>query len=108
MTQKDSMDKLQPLIVSYKESLSAKIDVLDGQWLAAQHTFNKEQLKTFYHNAHKLAGSAGIYGFKDVGQSAHLLEIALKSLLTAEDLSVANKKNISQLLTDLRTTYNKH
>lgn len=70
---------------SYKLALPQKIDELT-------QLHEKEAIPKLIKALHKLAGSAGLYGFADLGQEARQLENACKSGISREDLEIGLQK----------------
>ena len=59
-------------------------------------------LRSLYQLIHRLAGSSGMYGFRDVGERAHHLESLLRPMLEAEwTLSAEVDSQIEYLLRQL-------
>ncbi len=74
-------ERLAHLRESYRRSLDDKRIAIDAAHRAAVTAdFAPEALAEFRHLIHKLAGSAGTYGFDDVFRCADTLEGTLKAL----------------------------
>jgi diguanylate cyclase (GGDEF)-like protein len=94
-------EKLQTLFISYAKKLPNIINAIAKQWSNLQEHYDLEQFKNFHRDVHSLCGSAGTYGYIELGKSARQLEIYLKSLLNNRELTNEQKNEITRLLTEL-------
>ena len=77
--------KLLKLIEMYRGSLPGKQREIDGAWQAAAAAdWNSDELKPLYHLVHKLAGSAGSYGFRELSEQTRKLDRRLSDTLAGE------------------------
>jgi periplasmic divalent cation tolerance protein len=60
----------------------ALLEAMSGQ-LAAAAAPDPEKMEDFERRAHSLAGSAGTFGFHEIGQAARSLEAAVRRLRAA-------------------------
>ncbi|MDX1838356.1 GGDEF domain-containing protein [Legionella taurinensis] len=95
----DVQHKLNALFATYRQSLPGKIETLREEWTALLKEWDKARLIDFHRNVHSLCGSAGTYGYTELGKAARALEVYLKSLLERPDpLSLNEQREIEQLL----------
>lgn len=70
--------RLQQMRDNYKQSLPAKKAELEAAWAACmQADWEEESVAALKTLAHKLGGSAGLYGFDDLGKAARALDLSL-------------------------------
>ena len=67
--------KLAALKQSYAASLPEKIKEIEQFWKTTNLNFSKEQFYDFHRAVHSLAGSAGTYGYYQLGQACRDLDI---------------------------------
>ncbi|MCK9490344.1 MAG: Hpt domain-containing protein [Xanthomonadales bacterium] len=58
----------------YKASLADKADELEALWPLPTSTPAKDRIPVLRQALHRLAGSAGSYGYTEIGSQARLLE----------------------------------
>ncbi len=76
---------LKKVIAAYARELPAKFAEIQRTWeQAAAEQWPADQLEELYHQVHKLAGSSGSYGFKDVSLAARALDRALSDVRAGE------------------------
>ncbi|WP_372982376.1 diguanylate cyclase [Marinobacter sediminum] len=78
--------KLELLKLRFKEKATKDIGLLQrttDQLRAGR--FGPNDVAAAYHSLHRLAGSAGTFGYSDLGEEARALEIKLKPLAEASD-----------------------
>lgn len=89
---------LQKLIASFGKSLPEKLQEIRELHLDEAQS-DDEALKEYYTAVHRLAGSAGSYGFPEVSQSARVLDRYLSDVIAGEKSYLASEA--STLLDDL-------
>ncbi|KTC99185.1 diguanylate cyclase [Legionella erythra] len=95
----DVQHKLNALFETYRQSLPGKVQKLREEWTTLLQNWDKSRLIDFHRNVHSLCGSAGTYGYTELGKAARALEVYLKSLLDHHDpLSIDQQSQIEQLL----------
>lgn len=95
----DVQHKLNALFETYRQSLPGKVQKLRDEWTVLLQDWDKSRLIDFHRNAHSLCGSAGTYGYTELGKAARALEVYLKSLLDNHDPLFLDQQNqIEQLL----------
>ncbi len=78
---------LDALRAQYRASLPDKWSELEQYWQAVRadtEAERREGLRRLQRRAHKLAGSAGSYGFEAIGAAAEALDDLLESQLDSE------------------------
>lgn len=95
-------EKLQALFEAFTKNLPNKIRRLETQWKNLEMQWDPQQFQDFYREVHSLCGSAGTYGYTELGKSARSLEEYLKPLLTIDSLPPLHKFEIASLLGELR------
>ncbi len=105
MPTKEIKDKLLALVAAYTKNLPDKIAGIEKQWLDLQDHWDQKKFQNFHRVVHSLCGSAGTYGYMELGKSARQLEICLKSSLNNPAISVEKKKEITDLLSALKKTF---
>ena len=77
--------KLQKLIEMYRDGLGDKQTDIDAAWARASDAgWQGESLKALYDLVHKLAGSSGSYGFRDLSEVARVLDRRLSDTVAGE------------------------
>jgi HPt (histidine-containing phosphotransfer) domain-containing protein len=72
--------RLQQMRDNYKQSLPAKKNELEAAWAVCMESeWTEESVAALKSLAHKLGGSAGLYGFSELGEAARALDGALFS-----------------------------
>jgi len=96
--------KLSILQGHYRSRLQSRVDEMQQLWdKLLQDGWGLSVAREFYRLAHNLAGSAGSFGFAEIGQLAHNLEEALapfivKATATPDDITI---KWLTQKLANL-------
>ncbi|MFC3854042.1 diguanylate cyclase [Salinispirillum marinum] len=75
----DFADRLEALRVAYRKRLDAELKEL-GQLIKGHATEPKESLLRLHAQLHKLAGSAGTFGYEQLGRIARQYEQSLNSV----------------------------
>ena len=78
--------KLELLKLRFREKATKDIDLLQvaaGRFRVGDCA--TEDIATMHHSLHRLAGSAGTFGFSRLGEEARSLEILLKPLTGGDD-----------------------
>jgi HPt (histidine-containing phosphotransfer) domain-containing protein len=70
-------DRLKALYSRYRDALPERLGRLDGL-LAEARGGSADSLKAFVADLHKLAGTAGSFGFDELGTAAGSLENAIR------------------------------
>ncbi|MBI3283290.1 MAG: diguanylate cyclase [Burkholderiales bacterium] len=93
-------EKLRALEIIFLQKLPAKIDEITGalQQLQADPS-DREALLALHRHLHTMAGSAGTFGFFDLGAQARVFENQLQTLLNGEHWSQAR---LQQYADDMR------
>ena len=73
--------KLAALRKAYSASLPEKIKEIILLWEITRQDFSKNNFYEFHRAVHSLAGSAGTYGYNELGQACRDLDIYLQQLL---------------------------
>jgi chemotaxis protein histidine kinase CheA len=99
-TRKLMLERLQATKQKYAVALPDKIRNIRTSWLEImQNSQNMEEFDVFHRQLHTLAGSAGTFGFPDVGQAARTVEVVLKEVLLGEvPPDVEQKKQIQTVM----------
>jgi CheY-like chemotaxis protein len=93
--------RLQALQRSYRGDLPEKVKAIQaGAAALGGERWDPEQLRELYHLVHKMAGSAAIYGFDEIGHAAGQLETWALSALSAGS-SAVHAAALPSLLTAL-------
>lgn len=71
---------LKALREDYAENLPTALATIHKLWAALQEQWQVETLDEFYTRIHKIAGSAGSFGFNELSQVARELEVFLQEL----------------------------
>ncbi len=74
-------DDLQALYGAYAADLPAIIKGIEALWARLVSTGDPEALKSVHRALHSLAGSAGTFGYAQLGKDAKALELALAPYL---------------------------
>jgi CheY-like chemotaxis protein len=76
--------RLRALRRSYGNDLPARVQAIQaGAAALGGERWDPQQLRDLYHLVHKMAGSAAVYGFDEVGQAAGQLETWALTALSA-------------------------
>lgn len=94
---------LEKLIASFKQGLPEKFAEIEALHIE-DAAGNDEALQAYYTAVHRLAGSAGSYGFPEVSKTARVLDRYLSDAI-AGDASY-DAKQARQLLQDLNNRIN--
>jgi len=95
--------KLHELFLAYGKNLPDKIHSIETLWHAQMQHVNLIQFQTLHRDVHSLCGSAGTYGYPELGKAARKLEIILKSLLGNETIPADTQETITSCLAELKT-----
>lgn len=101
---KEVNNKLQALFDDYTQNLPAKINQIEQAWLEQINQFNQKKFQDFHRHVHSLCGSAGTYGYTELGKAARTLEIYIKNLLDNNQITKNEQNNITELLLHLKET----
>jgi diguanylate cyclase (GGDEF)-like protein len=73
-----AQDRLREIFLRYRGTLAEQLDLVDNAVLAALHGPVHDDVRAAAHRAaHKIAGSAGTFGFRDASHLARQVELAL-------------------------------
>lgn len=97
-------EKLQALFDSYAKRLPDKLSALKLLWANLLASYDQQKLQEFHRVVHSLCGSAGTYGYTELGKSARQLEIYLKSILGNQKISDQNIQIINGFMQRLDVT----
>jgi diguanylate cyclase (GGDEF)-like protein len=76
--------KLQELWEVYSAQLPRKLEEIERRWKALQAgNWSSSELQEFHRLVHGIAGSAGTFGYTQLGEKARLLEQAIKPMVKA-------------------------
>lgn len=96
--------RLQQMRDNYKQSLPAKKNELEAAWascMASQWAGDTvAELKSL---AHKLGGSAGLYGFDALGEASRALDTGLSGVF--EPLNKADLQKVLALMVQLESQF---
>ena len=80
------MTEIVRLRLSYAAKLPARVARLKEAFSPFRSSLPDEQtLKSMWHSSHKLAGSAAMYGFAEVGEAARILASLVRGGPLASD-----------------------
>lgn len=101
----DIQQKPGALRTGYAGQLPDKLAQLDALWQTACVAENGlDALTAMHYMAHGLKGSGATFGFTALSNTAHLLEMFLKSLVQSKATpTVEQRQQIEELLAELRT-----
>lgn len=105
MQSNEVKEKLQALLIAYTKNLPIKMGEIENLWDKLREHWDAAEFQDFHREVHSLSGSAGTYGYVELGKSARQLEIYLKALLDKSQLSVEQQHTISQLLAQLKASF---
>ncbi|MDP1601891.1 MAG: diguanylate cyclase [Legionella sp.] len=94
--------KLQDLFITYTKKLPEKIKNIEVQWQKQLNSYDKLTFQNFHRDVHSLCGSAGTYGYTEIGKAARVLEIFLKSLLNADSITIDQQQEIEGLIENIK------
>jgi len=95
--------KLHELFLAYGKNLPDKIHSIETLWREQMLHVDLIQFQTLHRDVHSLCGSAGTYGYPELGKTARQLEIILKSLLGKETIPKDTQKKITAYIAQLNT-----
>ncbi|GEM_PF-1215992 len=99
MAEKTLEQTLQTLREEYAENLPATLTRLQELWGSLQAQWQVEHLDELYARVHKIAGSAGSFGFATLSRTARELEVFLQALQArSSPANAAEYSNISSHL----------
>lgn len=100
--QQTKLDKLAKLQEKYIALLPEKLSVIHQLWLdIKQDRKNEARIHKFTRLVHSIAGSAGTFGFAQMGSTCRKLENTLNQLQEKVTLSRAEQANIDNVLTEI-------
>lgn len=70
-------EELQKLKQEYVAQLGARLRSIEDAADTLREGWDSDRVESLYRQVHRLAGSAAIYGFEELGGAAHALEAAL-------------------------------
>jgi chemotaxis protein histidine kinase CheA len=70
----DNRDTMQVLTEAYERQMPERLREIDEAGATLMVRWDQEALDALYHLAHRLAGSAGIYGYTGLSAAAGALE----------------------------------
>jgi len=79
----------------YGAQLPARVAALEALWAAVRAPGGAAQLPELERAAHSLAGSAGTFGFAQMGAASKALEMALQRFGSAHDAPAAVESALS-------------
>lgn len=94
--------KLQELFTLYAQRLPQKIEHIEHHWCDLLRNWDTNRFKDFHREVHSLGGSAGTYGYDELGKTAKLMDSYLKTLLEQPSLSATHEETITGYLERLK------
>ncbi len=79
-----SSERQRALKEQYIESLSDKLETLQGLWHTFRETGSPGMLSTLHRHCHDLSGSGSMFGFQEISRHAKTVERTLQWLLDQE------------------------
>ncbi|MBA2654674.1 MAG: Hpt domain-containing protein [Gammaproteobacteria bacterium] len=102
---KDDMEQqINELKEYYLNKLPDKIEAIETAWQEYLDESVIENLQVIYRQSHNMSGSAGLYGYKEIGDIAKKIDKQLRQL---PSLNTENKDKVSALILQLRKAYQK-
>lgn len=95
--------KLDELTKIYTKNLPDKIHHIETTWKAQKKCWDLTQFQDFHREVHSLCGSAGTYGYQELGAAARQMEIYLKTILDNEILTTEDCEKVEQYLNQLKS-----
>lgn len=93
--------KLLGLFVQYAKNLPEKIQRIESFWQEQLSNWDPVTFQDFHREVHSLCGSAGTYGYVELGKAARQLEIYLKNIINIGSLQSHDKSEITAYVTQL-------
>jgi signal transduction histidine kinase/CheY-like chemotaxis protein len=98
----EQMDEaLRGLRASYREKLPDQLGELTNRLRASRKAGDSKAFLQAREIAHRLAGTAGSYGFGDIGAALEKIDAALREV-SAEDVETARWSDIDAAVTEIR------
>lgn len=97
----NSKQKLIKLYKKYEKSFPQKISKISTLWINLKNLWNADDLSELHQEAHKMHGSAGVFGYESLSEIAGRLEQSLKTLFKKKP-SEKQKQDLEQLILDLK------
>ena len=95
----DVVRKLDVLKTRFREKASGDINLIELMAMdAAAGRGGQEEVRRAYQVLHRLAGSAGTFGFRALGEEARALELVLKPYLESETGAPGDLSEIHEML----------
>ena len=94
--------KLQALYDAYALQFPAKLKAIDDLWARVDAGGDHDAAQSLHRELHSLAGSAGTFGYSQLGKCAKSLEQAVATLLERGTLAHATLEPLAPLLDELR------
>lgn len=95
----DVLRKLDVLKTRFREKASGDINLIELMAMdAAAGRGGQEEVRRAYQVLHRLAGSAGTFGFRALGEEARALELVLKPYLESETGAPGDLSEIHEML----------
>ncbi|VEB38637.1 regulatory protein (GGDEF domain) [Legionella sainthelensi] len=95
--------KLHSLFMHYRKQLPERIYSLELQWQAQLKQWDLAGFQEFHRNIHSLCGSAGTYGYLELGKTARQMEILLKNILANGKLAEEDREKITSYFNQLKS-----
>lgn len=95
--------KLDELIKIYTKNLPDKIHHIESLWKEQKQHWNETQFQDFHREVHSLCGSAGTYGYSELGKAARQMEIFLKAILSNQSITNEDSDQIEKYLIQLKS-----
>jgi diguanylate cyclase (GGDEF)-like protein len=94
----DSSERIRALREAYAGQLASKYERLDAALTDFENEGDLAQLREFGRQAHKLAGSAGSYGYLEIGRIGALLDVAVAKWIQGEQRDLSAMRRLLELL----------
>ena len=94
--------KLDELFMAYRKNLPNKVNGIEMLWNDLLLNWEVVKFQTLHRDVHSLCGSAGTYGYPELGKTARQMEVFLKSRLGSGTLSTADQQIITDNLQTLK------
>lgn len=95
--------KLDELVKIYTKNLPDKIHHIETAWKAQKSFWDLAAFQDFHREVHSICGSAGTYGYQELGSVARQMEIYLKTILDNESLTSENCEQVDHYLSQLKS-----
>lgn len=98
--------KLQILFDNFKKALPSKLHNIEIAWQMQLQVIDFNEMQKLHCDIHGLCGSAGTYGFIELGKTARKIEILLKNILDRKQITNNEQKEITIYVSELNSLLN--